>query len=125
MRMASHYVLVPSHEREEEVDFGGDYMGEWSSADSGEESEETEAYPPVKVIIFMASDQVIASHNISGVTQKVLFCFPCRARRSCTRAMPLQGRAIVCSPPILAARKRKRRRRRRKKEHLLLNPLSL
>ena len=62
MRMASFFVLVPSHEQEEEVDFGGDHMGEWSSADSGEESEETESYPPVKVIIFMTSDQVTASH---------------------------------------------------------------
>ena len=75
MRMASLYVLVPSHEREEEVDFGGDYMGEWSSPDSGEESEETEAYPPVKVITFMTSDQVTASHNISDVTQRFCLAF--------------------------------------------------
>ena len=46
------FVLVSSHEREEEVDFGGDYMGEWSSGDSGEESEETETYPALKVTHF-------------------------------------------------------------------------
>ena len=115
--MVSLFVPVSSHKREEEVDFGGDHMGEWSSGDSGEESEETETYPAVKVTTFGLALKIGCFYTM---------CFPCRARRWCTRAMPLQGRALVCSPPTLATRKRKRRRRKRKKkEHLLQNPLSL
>jgi len=46
----SVFVLASSHAREE-VDYGGDYMGEWSSGSGGEseEDEKAESSPPRKV----------------------------------------------------------------------------